>query len=490
MMLIATILIVCFQLTTTAKAWVPSVSNARMRNKRIRVSSASFILATTSTEIDTATTKKPLLTKRQNAPSWDELSQQLSKQFENENDDNNSEKPLVTLFRDTNGWCPFCEKVWFALKIKNIPYTETLISLFDKPKWFLDMVPTGLVPAVLIHNDSIQKQKEENDESDNGQTSPQRMLIWESLDIIKALDEQFPDTPKLIHEEDPEYMSGRDLLTEVTSVGFLYVYNMRNETLTDEEKELQLVQFEEKLDELDQFIGEHTGSSFFLNDITGLDVEAVPMLERWRYQLPLTKDVDITKGRHNIKAWFDAMDQYEPYTQRVAGDKYSWVAVASTFLQIFGANKEGLSQETKDTMTKVDVEAVRLRNAFALNPRDSDMFSDVLLQNGNIEAATKLLHNHKAIVKDCTNKDPKSQKDVARAHDENNADWMLRVIAAKLLSVDQESSSQELVEIDEVDAANAAKTVANRLCVPRDMGGPAAAVLRHELAKLASELTE
>ena len=420
-------------------------------------------------------------------PSWDELSEHLTEIQQSSNEE--GPVPLITLFRDTNGWCPFCERVWFALKIKNIPYQETLINLYDKPKWFLDMVPTGLVPVVLIHTDTIEKQKEGQIDDDEAETKtkPRRTMVWESLDILKALDEHFPDTPKLIYEDDEEYMNGRKLVNELSNVGFQYVYNMRNETLTAEEKETQLVKFEEKLDELDEFIGSHTKSSFFLDEISGLDVEAVPTLERWRYQLPLTKNMDITDGRPNIKKWFAALDQYQPYVERVAGDEYSWTAVASTFLKLFGSNKDGLSQETKDTIAKVEKEADDLRSKFQLNPHDSDLFTKELLEDGGVEAAAKLIQNHDAIVKDCTNKGPKSQEDLGRAEDEKNADWVVRTVAAKLLGVTS-TDSTESFDLDENDAAKAAKIISSRLCVPRDMGSPAAAVLRYELANLLSAL--
>jgi glutaredoxin len=60
--------------------------------------------------------------------------------------------PVLTLYRDTNGWCPFCERVWLQLEQKGLPYEEVLISLKDKPAWYLEMVPTGLVPAVKIES--------------------------------------------------------------------------------------------------------------------------------------------------------------------------------------------------------------------------------------------------------------------------------------------------------------------------------------------------
>ena len=56
--------------------------------------------------------------------------------------------PALTLYRDTNGWCPFCERVWVALEKKGIPYDEVLINLQDKPDWYKEIVPTTLVPAI------------------------------------------------------------------------------------------------------------------------------------------------------------------------------------------------------------------------------------------------------------------------------------------------------------------------------------------------------
>lgn len=103
----------------------------------------------------------------------------------------------VLLYRDTNAWCPFCERVccqphassgtmschhvhssaisycsvkaikqvvsdisgcpqvWLALEEKNIPYDTVLINLQDKPEWFKNMVPTQLVPAVKINGELV-----------------------------------------------------------------------------------------------------------------------------------------------------------------------------------------------------------------------------------------------------------------------------------------------------------------------------------------------
>jgi glutathione S-transferase len=81
----------------------------------------------------------------------------------------------VLLYRDTNAWCPFCERVWLALEEKGIDYDTMFIDLRDKPDWFKQMVPTALVPAAQIDGE----------------------LVWESLDILLKLEEVFP-TPALL----------------------------------------------------------------------------------------------------------------------------------------------------------------------------------------------------------------------------------------------------------------------------------------------------
>ena len=42
--------------------------------------------------------------------------------------------------------------MWLQLEQKGLPYAEELINLKDKPAWYLEMVPTGLVPAIRIES--------------------------------------------------------------------------------------------------------------------------------------------------------------------------------------------------------------------------------------------------------------------------------------------------------------------------------------------------
>lgn len=68
-------------------------------------------------------------------------------------------EPSVLLYRDTNSWCPFCERVWFALEEKEIPFATEFIDLTNKPKWYTDLVPTTLVPAAKIEGKLVYESK-------------------------------------------------------------------------------------------------------------------------------------------------------------------------------------------------------------------------------------------------------------------------------------------------------------------------------------------
>ncbi len=237
----------------------------------------------------------------------------------------------MTFYRDTNGWCPFCERVWLALEIKGIPYQEQLINLQDKPKWFLQMVPTGLVPAVLLHSNQI---------AEADPVSPERSLVWESVDIMKALDARFPDTPRLVLDDNPEYSVARQVASNVTAAGVRFLYGARNETVTEQDKAQRKLAFRRSLSELDAFLGRKPKGPFCLGaSVSGVDIEIAPTMERWRYQLPITSNISIYDESEfpNIVQWFGAMDQLPAYYQRVSGDAYSWTVAASTFLRLFSS---------------------------------------------------------------------------------------------------------------------------------------------------------
>ena len=409
-----------------------------------------LVLSYSTKEVDSFASVGGVIT----PPSWEELSHTLSTQSSAAAD--SSRKPLVTLYRDTNGWCPFCERVWLILRAKDIPYDEQLIPLQNKPDWYKALVPTTLVPAVLFHDEDTEKNE--------------RRIVWESSDIIKALDDQFPDTPRMIPDDNSlEYDAAIQMNEELSMAGFQFVYAGRNDTLSEADKLERKDKFIAELDRLDIALKKVHQSSggrpcFRLGEeFTAIDAIMIPTLERWRYQLPLTANINILEGRDGIKQWFETMDSYEPYYGRVMGDEYSWTATNSMFLRYFGGGEE--KPEIAEAILRADDAANRLTDSFIENglKDENKVYSK--------EAAAKLVANHEAIVKDCTNEDPQSQKHIERASNVDAADAMLRHVCNLLLSNDDtiHESVESLQMGNAKNAASAARVVASRLCVPRDM---------------------
>lgn len=387
---------------------------------------------------------------------------------------------------DTNGWCPFCERVWVAIRAKGLPYQETLVPLQGpKPDWYKQMVPTGLVPAVLFHGD----------EGEGSKTS--RELVWESDAILEALDEKYPDTIQLMKKGDKAFDDALEMQDRVQSAGFKFAYGNRNGTLTDEEIQKTRSDFEAALDELDAALGEQAAAAgsdkcFRIGtEFSGVDAIMIPTLERWRYQLPLTENIDILENRNNLKNWFDTMDSYEAYRGRVAGDEYSWTATASMFLRYFGGGED--KPKVAEGIARADAAAEKLAKEFIA----ADVEGSVK-QEAALEAAAKLISNHEAVVADCVREEPISQKHIPRASGADTADRLLRHVSSVLLQIAVEPSSlaetsaSQLLEDCDADAttqgALALQTVSKRLCVPRDMGASSAALLRGILSSVAENL--
>ncbi|MCO5561106.1 hypothetical protein L7F22_014727 [Adiantum nelumboides] len=120
------------------------------------------------------------------APSWEELAEDpgehkkesfrlahaKTRLFE-------ESAPALTFYRDNSSWCPYCERVWLQLEEKHIPYSVEKINMNcygNKPDWYLQMIPSGLLPAVNLAG----------------------KVIPESLDIMMVLEDSFPQHKPLL----------------------------------------------------------------------------------------------------------------------------------------------------------------------------------------------------------------------------------------------------------------------------------------------------
>ncbi|GKY91879.1 hypothetical protein MPSEU_000159500 [Mayamaea pseudoterrestris] len=67
--------------------------------------------------------------------------------------DSTGGEPQITLYRDHAGWCPYCQKAMLLVEEKRIPMKISLVpmrSYGDKPREFLQKVPSGLLPAIEV----------------------------------------------------------------------------------------------------------------------------------------------------------------------------------------------------------------------------------------------------------------------------------------------------------------------------------------------------
>lgn len=376
----------------------------------------------------------------------------------------NTVEPALTLYRDTNGWCPFCERVWIALREKGIPFDEVLVDLYNKPQWFKDMVPTALVPAVKF--------------------AASGDVVWESDTIMKRLDTEFPDTRPLFEQE-----GSVEAALQVTgrlinaSMGIAY----RTVNLTDEDIEEKRTQVVDAIDELERHIAD-TGGPFLAGpDLTAADSMAAPMLERFGVQMPYYAAAMQIRDRERwpaLAGWYDAMETAPSYAERVQGDAYSWEAVMPVLIRMFSGGNLSAAAAAR----AADAEAAATQSLDDLEARVAASPAPLLdfgSPEARLEAATKLLGNHEAVVADAVNPEPRSQKELARLPESKApaVDATLRVLAAALLSGEDSALVPPTADalgrpIDVAEVDTTCRYLAARLCVPRDMGAPAATALR------------
>ncbi|MBE9206567.1 glutathione S-transferase N-terminal domain-containing protein [Nostoc sp. LEGE 06077] len=355
--------------------------------------------------------------------------------------------PPVLLYRDTNSWCPFCERVWFALEEKQIPFETEFIDLSNKPKWYTDLVPTTLVPAAKIAGE----------------------LVYESKDILLALEARFP-SPSLLPENPEENAVARQWVEDAETNGFRNLaYKFLRETPTDADELANLqATFEAKLEELEQTLGKYPGP-YFLSTFSLVDIMYSPHLDRLAANLPVYRGYQI-KGNPRfprINAWFAALNQRPAY-QRVRSD---------------------------DTTNNL-----LLRRRFGIEPTGNALpldVADITAIQYRAEAAERLSDNHEVAIADII----KNSGVQALAVDgdittvKESVDLHLRLLAEYLIHGDSaplpggRTGGKNSIEttISAVGAI-ALAYVRNRVCAPRDMSAGAATAFRAAADKVLASL--
>ncbi|AKG21429.1 glutathione S-transferase family protein [Calothrix sp. 336/3] len=351
-------------------------------------------------------------------------------------------KPPVLLYRDTNSWCPFCERVWFALEEKQIPFETEFIDLSNKPKWYTDLVPTAKVPGAKI----------------NGQ------LVYESKDILLALEEKFGQT--LLPEDPDENAIARQWIEEAETNGLRDIAYQFLRQPPEEPHELAKLQaeFEAKLEELEQLLAKYPGS-YFLSTFSLVDIMYSPHLDRLAANLPVYRGYHL-KGNPRyprINTWFTALNERPAY-HRVKSDD-----ITNNLL---------------------------LRRRWGVQPTGNLLPPDPIYTDSlqfRAEAAERLSDNREVAIGDILKNSGVQAlvKDGDISPIQSAIDFHLRLLANYLIHGDETALPWGRVggqdNADPTFSAVGAITlsyVRNRICAPRDMSAGAATAFRAAVDKV------
>jgi glutathione S-transferase len=360
----------------------------------------------------------------------------------------------MTLFRERNGWCPYSERVWIAAEYKKLDYDTFLIDNMGagRPSWF-----SGTTPGIRWKDGSQQ---------------------GESLDIIYKLDEMYPNNSLQSENLEVKALISAFKATfprntrPSSRAAFLFAYGSDMPLFRSE--------FTAVLEKTDALLAQYPGPFFFGKHFTAADCAWAPFLERYAAQLPLlhaglvVRDPDTYP---HLCAWFAAMEsaQVPFYASRIKGDSDSWTKVLA--MQGYGnagnvpilssSNGQSNTPDTKtETQTQTETEAEAIWRVYA-NDRP------YLAAHPATEAAVRVIRNSKAITADCVR--------TAAFESESQADAALRAACELLLQFVEEGRPVASTDRTDSAAAHALSYIAERICVPRDMGALSARAVYQQL---------
>jgi glutathione S-transferase len=230
---------------------------------------------------------------------WDELEQHADFAIDPVNGPTNSQARLrlfghsedqvrVTLYRDNHAWCPYCQKVWLWLEEKQIPYRIEKVTMFcygEKERWYKQIVPSGMLPAVKLDG----------------------RLITESDEILLELEEAFE--PLGISLLDPAAIPLRQLERLLFRAWCSWLcYPSRSPRQDSQDR----AQFVDVVTAVEAALGK-TSSPYFLDDFSAIDVIFTPYVERMNASLYYYKGYSLREENPRFSAWFDAMETRSTY---------------------------------------------------------------------------------------------------------------------------------------------------------------------------------
>ncbi|KIZ07611.1 glutathione S-transferase [Monoraphidium neglectum] len=307
-----------------------------------------------------------------------------------------SSKPLV-FFRDTNGWCPYCARVWLALEEKGIEYDSVLIDLYAKPDWYSSMVPTNLVPAVNLLPAKASGDWGAPNGNGGGHQDAEPLVVWESKDILLALEERFPDAPSLLPADEAdrkELMSFLDELGEagVERAGFSFMTGGRllgdSQATANHGAELVeslRVTFLEKLSWLEAKFAARGGPYLMGSQFTIGDIMCISFMERLAAGLPKFRGLQLRNHPDfpAVAQWLAAMEARPTY-QRVRSDDQTLQLLFARMMRgsTAAADSAALAWQQEQRQGGGALAEARAEAAAALEAGRKDLVKALILGSG------------------------------------------------------------------------------------------------------------
>jgi glutathione S-transferase len=231
--------------------------------------------------------------------SWTELESLTNFQVDTINGATNAQSRLrlfgqsgsnvrVTLYRDHHAWCPYCQKIWFWLEEKQIPYRIEKVTMFcygEKETWYKRKVPSGMLPAIELDG----------------------RIITESDDILLALEQTFG--PLTQGMEDPRVLPLRRLERLLFRAWCTWLCCP---AMSAKEEQRRGNKFREVIGTVEEVLSQTPGP-YFLEEFGTADVIFTPYVERMNASLYYYKGYSLREESSRMNDWFAALESRPTY---------------------------------------------------------------------------------------------------------------------------------------------------------------------------------
>ncbi|XP_068114491.1 glutathione S-transferase omega-1-like [Hyperolius riggenbachi] len=206
-------------------------------------------------------------------------------------------------------FCPYAQRARLILIAKGIKHEVVNINLQDKPEWFFEKSPLGLVPSI---------------ETSDGK------IVFDSPIVCEYLDEAFPGVK--LTPSDPYKKAQQKMLLEqfsgITAVFYkIFLAKKNNEDITEHK-----AQFWEKLQKLEEVLAKHKTRYLGGDSVLMVDYMIWPWFERF-YLIDTQEFLEKTP---HIKAWYNFMLE-DPAVKAT----YSPPDVLLGFFKLYSQNQPG-----------------------------------------------------------------------------------------------------------------------------------------------------